>query len=154
MGVFVNSARKLYLISGDTDTLVPTVSCEPKNTTKVDNFFDTGNVDENGTAYENGVATAQMQVISVETRLFKDTGTTPALLTCLSTIRACKDASSDAAELTFGVVEPDGTGQKAVYIVKDVQPTSGKTEDGGGLKFDLHRKSIPSSFTPSSSTPS
>lgn len=146
---FLNSARKLYLSDSAATpvyTHVPTISIDETPEVKEDKFFSTDGVSA-GVAFEDGIVTGHGKTFAVVTKMYKTADATPALVTALASIKACRDKAAGDTELNFVLVEPDGTKVSMLCSVSDVTLIRGGTEDSGALEFKLTRRGAPGIYS-------
>ena len=141
---FVNSQRRIYMVTGTTTPVVnfiPTVKVSEKPKSNETTWYDSGNIDANGMATENGHITAYAYAYDVETKAFAVVTTTPALLTVIQTILGCKRKGGMNIRFPFIIDQGDGsTPQMANFDVVHPVSVDGDTKDDMPIKFELHQR--------------
>ena len=148
---FVNSQRRLYMVTGTTTPVVnfiPTVKVDEKPKSNETTWYDSGNIDSNGMATENGHITAYAYGYDVETKAFAVTTTTPTMLGIITTILGCKRKGGMNIRFTFIVDQGDGsTPQMALFDIVHPTNVGGDTKDDMPIKFELHQRGPASANT-------
>ena len=144
-------ARRLYFDDNSATpvfTQIPIHTCEEQNQAQNEKTFTSVNVDvTSGTAYEDGVITGYATSYTAESPFYLGTQATPAIMTGLATIKACKRKGGATCRKHMTLVEGDGTATQAWVDVLDVQSVKGDQKAAMALSWKMEIRGVPTDLT-------